>query len=340
MLNLVTGATGLLGSHVLVELTSRNQRVRAAYRNKEKITFVKTLFDYYFGALATDKWQHIDWVQADLLDIDDLKSLVEGSAHVYHCAALVSFFKADFEACIQQNRYVTAQLVDLSILYSVQHFCHVSSTAAIGAKGLAINENAKWIEGGQHSGYGISKRMAEKEVWRGIEEGLRAVIVNPCVILGPAAPKSPSLQMLNTAKKGLLFYTPGANAVVDARDVAWAMAELVAKNIYNERFLVVGPNQTFKALFSAFANRLHKKAPRIAAPKFLAFTFAAAHELWCHISKKRSGLSIETVRSAFEVHQYDCNKIQKQLSFNHTPLATIIENMVTGQDFIEKNTKI
>lgn len=337
-MNLVTGATGLLGSHVLIELTKRNLRVRAAYRNAQKQKAVQHLFTYYFKEQAGEKWALVEWVKADLLDIDDLKNVVQGSTTIYHCAALVSFFKADFEACIQQNRYVTANLVDLSIQYGVQHFCHVSSTAAIGGKEALVNEKSKWQEGAQHSGYGISKLMAEKEVWRGIEEGLTAVIVNPCVILGPAAPGSPSLQMLDTAKKGLKFYTSGANAVVDARDVAWAMAELVAKGVVRERFLVVGPQQTFRELFSVFAQNLGKNPPTIKAPKTLTLFFAAFHELWCHLSGKREGLTIETARSSQEVLRYDRNKIEKELSFKYTPLQDIISNMLAGQAFIEKNT--
>ena len=337
-MNLVTGATGLLGSHVLIELTKRNLRVRAVYRNAQKQKAVQQLFTYYFNEQAIEKWTLVEWVKADLLDIDDLKNLVKGSSTIYHCAALVSFFKADFEACIQQNRYVTANLVDLSIQYGIQHFCHVSSTAAIGGKETLVNEKSKWQEGARHSGYGISKLMAEKEVWRGIEEGLTAVIVNPCVILGPAAPGSPSLQMLDTAKKGLKFYTSGANAVVDARDVAWAMAELVAKGVVRERFLVVGPQQTFRELFSVFARSLGKTPPTIKAPKTLTLFFAAFHELWCHLSGKRDGLTIETARSSNEVLRYDRNKIEKELSFKYTPLQDIISNMIAGQAFIEKNT--
>lgn len=338
-MNLVTGATGLLGSHVLIELVKRKQPVRAAYRNPEKIAAVKLLFEYYFKADAAEKWAYIEWKPADLLDIDDLKQLVSGATNIYHCAALVSFFKADFETCIKQNRYVTADLVDLALQFGVSHFCHVSSTAAIGGKSALIDENAKWEEGGMHSGYGISKRMAEKEVWRGIEEGLQAVIVNPCVILGPAAPGSPSLQMLETARKGLLFYTSGANAVVDARDVAWSMVELVSQKITSQRFLVVGPHQSFKELFTAFAKQLGRGAPRIPAPRFLTMLVAAFHELWCHISGKRAGLTIETARSSHEVLKYSRNKIEKQLSFEYTPLQATLENMLAGQTYIEKNKK-
>ena len=335
-MNLVTGATGLLGSHVLVELVKNGQHCRASFRDAAKVQAVKRLFHYYFKEEAEEKWALIQWVQADLTDLVDIDQLVHGTDFVYHCAALVSFFKADFELCLQQNRYVTASLVDFSLKHKVKHFCHVSSTAAIGGAGKLVNEQTKWQVGGKHSGYGISKLLAEREVWRGIEEGLNAVIVNPCVILGPAAQGSPSLQILETAKNGLLFYTSGSNAVVDARDVALAMVRLVEKRVHNERFLIVGPQQSFKALFTQFALQIGNKPPKIAVSKRLTYLFAIMHELWCHVSGKRSGLSIETARSSHQNVQYDINKIKTELSFEYTPLDQIISNMIEGQAFITK----
>lgn len=335
-MNLVTGATGLLGSHVLLALVKNGQPCRASFRNASKVQEVKRLFHYYYQEEAEEKWALIEWVHADLTDLVDIEQLVQGADFVYHCAALVSFFKADFERCLQQNRYVTASLVDFSLKHKVKHFCHVSSTAAIGGAGKLVNEKTKWQVGGKHSGYGISKLLAEREVWRGVEEGLKAVIVNPCVILGPAAQGSPSLQMLDTAKQGLLFYTSGSNAVVDARDVAQVMVGLVEKGVHNERFLVVGPQQSFKDLFTQFALHLGKKPPRIAVAKKLTYLFAIVHELWCHVSGKRSGLSIETARSSHQNVQYDINKIKAELSFEYTPLDQIISNMVEGQAFITK----
>lgn len=335
-MNLVTGATGLLGSHVLIELVRNGQRCRASFRSKSKVREVQLLFDYYFQTKSHEMWSLIDWVEADLTDVVDLEQLVQGAEIVYHCAALVSFFKADFEQCLKQNRYVTAGLIDFSLKHNVKHFCHVSSTAAIGGAGKLVNEATKWQVGGKHSGYGISKLLAEREVWRGIEEGLNAVIVNPCVILGPAVKGSPSLQMLETAKNGLLFYTSGSNAVVDARDVAQAMNQLVEKGVVNQRFLVVGPQQSFKELFSQFAWQLGNKPPRVAVSKKLTYLFAIVHELWCHVSGKRSGLSIETARSSYQNVAYDINKIKAELSFEYTPLDQIISNMIQGQNFLNK----
>jgi hypothetical protein len=117
------------------------------------------------------------------------------------------------------------------------------------------------------------------------------------------------------------------------------MVELVSQKVTSQRFLVVGPHQSFKELFTAFAKQLGRGAPRIPAPRYLTLLVAAFHELWCHISGKRAGLTIETARSSHEVLKYSRNKIEKQLSFEYTPLQAIIENMLAGQTYIEKNKK-
>jgi nucleoside-diphosphate-sugar epimerase len=258
-------------------------------------------------------------------------------SHVYHCAALVSFFKADFEACIQNNRIVTANVVNFSLRNKVQKLCYVSSTAAVGvnSKGTSTEAN-KWEPGSDVSGYSVSKFLAEKEVWRGIEEGLNAVIINPCVIFGPGDWNSSSLAIFKAAKKGMPFFPPGSNAVVDARDVANAMFQLMKSNISKERFLCVGPNLTFKELFSRLSEKLGKKAPRYSSPKFIALFYALINELLGHITGKSSGISIESVHSGYKTITYDRSKIEKAIEIHFHTLDETIENVLKGSDYIKK----
>jgi nucleoside-diphosphate-sugar epimerase len=335
--NLVTGATGLLGSHVLIELCRKGQQTRALFRDEQKKQQVFDLFTYYFNDEAIVKWKLIEWQAADLLDITAIDQATKNIHTIYHCAAKVSFFKADFEACIQHNRHVTAHLVDFALKHGVALFCHVSSTAAIGASGSSIvTEESKWDVTTKHSGYGISKYLAEKEVWRGVEEGLQAVVVNPCVILGPAIDSSPSMQLIRTAKNGLRFYPSGTNSVVDVRDVALAMVSLCASSIRNERFLVVGAQLSFKDLMSQLSSAFHQKAPHLKAPRKLTLLLGMLNELKGHITGHRSGLSIETARSAYQSMQYSTNKIETALSFQFRPLSDTIENVLNGSDFLTK----
>jgi nucleoside-diphosphate-sugar epimerase len=333
---LVTGATGLLGSHLLIQLAEQGETCRALYRNKAKINDVHGLFCFYFREKAEEKWLSIEWVQGDLLDLSSLEEAMSGISHVYHCAALVSFFKADFEACIQQNRIATANVVNFSLRNKVEKLCYVSSTAAVGVntKGASTEAN-KWEPGSEVSGYSVSKFLAEKEVWRGIEEGLNAVIINPCVIFGPGDWNSSSLAIFKAAKKGMPFYPPGSNAIVDARDVANAMIQFMKSNISKERFLCVGPNLTFKALFSKLSEKLGKKEPRYSSPKFIALFYALINELLGHITGKSSGISIESVHSGYKTISYDRSKIEKAIPIHFHTLDETIENVLKGSAYVK-----
>ncbi|MBU3659334.1 MAG: NAD-dependent epimerase/dehydratase family protein [Flavobacteriales bacterium] len=329
---LVTGATGLLGSHLLYELISNGESCVALCHSKSKILQVTDLFKFYNPTKADEYLKKITWKEGDLLDIFFLKELFNGITHVYHCAAKVSFFKADFSECMRQNREATANVVNFCLKYKVEKLCYVSSTAAIGnnPKGLTT-ESDKWEIEDNNSGYSISKFSAEKEVWRGIEEGLSAVIINPCVILGPGNWESGSLSIFKTGKKGLLFYPSGSNATVDARDVAFCMRHLMNSNIQSERFLCVGTNQSFKDLFTNVCSIMKSSIPKYQAPKSIALFFATILEFFSRFSGKKSGLSVETVHSAYKNISYDVSKIKVAVPVKFKTLQETVENVLKAR---------
>lgn len=338
---LVTGATGLLGSHVLVELIQAGYtKIRALYRNEERIEEVKELFQYYFHREFVAKWRAIEWFQGDILDIPKMEEAMKDVTYVYHCAALVSFHRRDFNQLVKVNRLGTENMVNLALEHKVQHFCHVSSTAAIGKKGSfngEISEENKWEADAETSGYAHSKWMAEKEVWRGMEEGLNAVIVNPSVIIGPGNWDESSLTIFRTVSKGLRFYTPGANATVDARDVAKIMLQLVDASVTSERFLCIGSNQTFKELLSKIALRMGKKQPNIAAPRFLGELTWRVALLLAFLRGKKASLTKESVQSAYSTLAYSNEKIKNQLHFSFHNLGESIDNAVFYKEWQAKN---
>lgn len=335
---LITGATGLLGSHLLIQLTNQGHACRALYRNKDKIKDVKALFHFYFPEASTDKWNGIEWVPCDLLNLTEVDEAMSGVDYVYHCAALVSFFKADFEACIKNNRIATANIVNFSLKHQIKKLCYVSSTAAIGvnSKG-ATSENNKWAPGNEVSGYSVSKFLAEKEVWRGIEEGLTAVMINPCVIFGPGDWNSSSLAIFKAAKNGMPFYPPGSNAIVDVRNVVSAMIHLMESSVSKERFLCVGPNLRFQELFHSLSTALGKKDPKHTAPKFFALFYALMNELLGHITGKRSGVSIESVHSGYKSITYSREKLDKLVPQTYYSLDETIQNVLQGSKWIHEN---
>ena len=166
------------------------------YRCEKKKESVRSLFKYYIAKDYNLFFDRIEWIKSDILDIIDLRDAMEGAKQIYHCAGLVSFHKRDFNKLLKINYEGTSNIVNLALEIKNCKLCYVSSTAAIGGENNEyINEKSKWKNTPKTSGYSVSKYSAEREVWRAIQEGLNAVIVNPCVIIGAGNWKLSSLKI-------------------------------------------------------------------------------------------------------------------------------------------------
>lgn len=329
---LVTGGTGLLGSHLLVRLVQSQDKVRVLYRSTAKKESVQKVFTYYFKTEAAQFLEKLEWVEGDILDLYTLGQSFEGVTHVYHCAGFVSFAQRDFTKLMKINREGTANVVNFCLKYNIQKLVHVSSTAAIGGDDdQVISEQTKWIQSPETSGYSISKYSAEKEVWRGIEEGLKAVIVNPSVIFGAGNWEESSLTILRTVANGFPFYTNGSNAFVDARDVAEIMVQLMKSDVENERFLCLGESISFKELLSLIAKKLHKKPPSINTPKWMMGLTWRITAFLALFTRKSPAITKQSAKTAFGNKVYSNEKITKTLNFQFRTIEDTIENAVNGR---------
>lgn len=328
---LVTGGTGLLGGHLLVELTKSEDKIRAIYRSDKRIKSVEKLFQYYLGENYSDNWNKIEWFPADIVDIESVKNAFDAVKIVYHCAGFVSFSSSDFRECMKINREGTANMVNLCLHFNIEKFGYVSSVAAIGSvEGELITENCKWEKTPTTGGYSVSKYSAEKEVWRGIEEGLNAVIINPCVILGPGNWEETSLTIFKNVLKGMKFYPTGSNATVDARDVACCLIKLVKSKISNERFLCIGSNQTFQQLITEIAQQANVNVPKKPIAKKWLILIARVIEPINRLMGRKSPLSVNTVNSAYRKLAYDNTKITDATSHSFYTLRETIENSLNA----------
>lgn len=262
-MDLVTGGTGIVGSHALAELLQRGRSVRALVRPGTDTSIVRRVLRHYH-ADGDARFERITWVPGDLFDPQALRDAMDGVEHVYHAAALVSFDPRDKAALFATNITGTANVVNAALEQGVRRLCHVSSTASIGRRddGALTDEDTPYQQTRDTSPYTISKSDAELEVQRGIAEGLDAVLVNPCVVLGPGISGRSSMTMIERLRKGSRFYPPGANAVVDARDVATAMVRMTENGPSGERHLLIGENVTYQRLFGLIATAAGHQAPR------------------------------------------------------------------------------
>ncbi len=327
----VTGATGLLGSHLLFSLTDKQEAIRGLYRSSEKIEQVRKLFHYYDPSNAEARFNLIQWKECDILDIPKLESCIHEGDHVYHCAALVSFDKKDFKTLIRINRRGTENVVNVCLAKGARKLCHVSSTAALGGMDDPITEKTNWKNGPDVSGYSVSKYSAEKEVWRGIEEGLEAVIVNPCVILGAGSWDDSSLAIFKQVEKGISRYPSGSNATVDARDVAEIMIKLMDADISAQRYLCIGSNQSFKDLTTEIAVQLNRKPPSKPAPKSMVKAVKLITDPFLFILGKRSVITRDTLVSLFSDRRYSNEKVRLALNFEFRDLKEQVRNGIAGR---------
>lgn len=336
----VTGGTGLLGAHILVELAKRGKSIKALKRPTSQLSEVKTIFQFYFGDQYESKWELIHWVDGDILDVISLENGMKECDEVYHAAGLVSFIKKDFKKLLKINKRGTANVVNIALSLGVKKFAFVSSTAAIGRnkKSEFYTEESKWITAEENSNYAVSKFSAEMEVWRGEEEGLNVVIVNPSVIFGAGNWNESSLTMLKSIDKGLKFYTSGINAYVDARDVAYGLVELMEQNKFGEKYLTISENLDFKTLFTMMANQMGVVPPRMEAKPWMG-QIAWRLEAFLSWFGKKPQLTRETVRTAFSSSKYSNQKITNELSIDFIPIQKSIANSVQYQQFKSKNLK-
>jgi nucleoside-diphosphate-sugar epimerase len=118
---LVTGGTGLVGSHLLYELTSRGESVRALKRERSSTEFVDWVFKLY-NEEPSKLLQEIEWVDGDLLDYQSLLNATKGVQTVYHTGGIVSFNPLQSSSVIETNITGTGNLVDACMAQGVKKF--------------------------------------------------------------------------------------------------------------------------------------------------------------------------------------------------------------------------
>jgi dihydroflavonol-4-reductase len=325
---LITGATGLVGSHLILELVRSGNRVRAMKRQNSSLAMVNKVFSLY-SANPEELLTKIEWVEGDILDIFSLEDAMEGVEEVYHCAALVSFLPEDKKRLIRINTEGTANVVNAAIEKKVRKLCHASSIAALGRpenQADLIDENLVWKTSKHNSAYAVSKYGAEREVWRGTAEGLDAVIVNPSIVLGVAGPGMGSSRIFNTIWKGLKFYPPGKNGFVDVRDVAKAMILLMKSDIRNERFILNTGNLEYITLFRLMAEAMGKPAPAIPVNSMLSGLAWRVEKLRSMFTGVKPLITPETAHTAVQRYEYSGEKIKKELGFEFTPIEETVRH--------------
>jgi nucleoside-diphosphate-sugar epimerase len=320
----VTGGSGFLGSHLLRRLVENGEQVRALKRNLQSHTN---------GTALNNR---VEWVEGDVMNTSSLEKEMSGCEQVYHCAAKISFLPDERDEMMKLNVEGTANVVNTALATGVKKLLHVSSVAAIGrSRGTQlVNEETQWEDGAANSNYAISKFLAEREVWRGVAEGLDAVIVNPSLIIGPGNWNAGSPAFFKEVWKGLRFYTGGATGMVDADDVVTLMIKLMNSDVKNERFIIDAGSASFKDFFFMIADELNKKRPAVKVDKWMTEIFWRMEMIKYRIFGRTPLLTRETARISAGESLFDNSKIKKATAYEFIPVMTTIQK--TARKFLEE----
>lgn len=327
---LVTGGTGLVGSHLLYFLLKENNNVRAIHRKSSNLQAVKNVFEYYVSIEEAEfLFNKIEWQEADITEIPALKDAFKDITQVYHAAAYISFNPKHYNKLKKANIEGTANIVNLCLAHSIEKLCYVSSVATLGSSinGAKITEETHWNSEEKNNIYSITKYGAEMEVWRGTQEGLNAVIVKPGVILGEGFWNSGSGVIIKTASKGIPFYTDGSMGLVDVKDVVNAMVTAMQSSEKNTSYILVAENVKYRLLLSEIAKNLNVKLPKKRAPKWVLLAFSKIDWFISKIFRTKRILLKATVNSLYTDSNYSSLKIEKELNFTFTPIEKTLKRV-------------
>lgn len=317
---LVTGGTGLLGSHLLLSLARDGRKVRAIYRNADTLKRVRRVFSTP-GRDADDLFDHIEWFPADINDLPTLELAFEGVSLVYHCAALISFDPRDFRRLKKINIEGTAHIVNLCLAKGIKKLLYVSSIAAVGRSQDGRESDEDDFGPDPFPGvYAISKQAAEMEVWRGSQEGLTMVIINPGLIIGPGFWQEGSGAILRAGASGRLFAPPGGTGFVAVTDVVRIMRRLMDSGYRNERFIVISENRRYQEVLNRIAQACGKQGPKLLLPKSLLGILRYLDWLRTLISGHPRMLTKSTVAGLLNPTTYSNRKIREALNYTFEPL--------------------
>lgn len=321
---LVTGGTGLVGSHLLEQLISSGKKVRAIRRKSSQ-----NIFSENFS-------EKIEWVEGDVLDITSLKDAMQGVEQVYHCAGVVSFSPNEKNNIMKVNVDGTANMVNIALENKIKKMVQVSSMAALGRTEhqQLIDENTQWEESKLNSNYAISKRLGEMEMWRGMTEGLNGVIVNPSVILGAGDWANGALRFFGRVKKGMPFYSTHTTGFVDVRDVAKTMIALMESNISNERFIITAENWSYQQLFNEIADNFGMKRPSVKISPLLSSLAWRLEKIRKMITGGTPLVTRETARTVLNSFLYSNAKIKNALNYEFIPMKQTIKE--TCEQFLQE----
>ena len=253
---LVTGATGLVGANVVEALNHAGWRVRILRRPTSRMDALSDLA--YEEAIG------------DILDAPSLVDAMQGIDVVFHVAGAADYWRKGVDHLYRVNVDGTRTVVQAALKAGVGRLVHTSSVSAVGPApdpDHPVDERHEYTLPPHVFPYAHSKLMAEREVLKGVEQGLDAVIVNPSIVIGPRDVYLTTGSLFENMRRGLPVVPRGGSGVVDARDVALGHVAAAERGRTGQRYILSAENLSHMELARLIAEEMGVRPPLLELPR-------------------------------------------------------------------------
>jgi dihydroflavonol-4-reductase len=317
-MDLVTGATGFVGGHVVRALLAESRPVRCLARATSDTRTLAKL--------------SVKLVRRDLRDPGSLKAAVAGTDTLYHCAADYRLGVADPRELHESNVAGTDHVLGAAARAGVRRVVFTSSVGALGLRpaGAAADETTPVSIHEVVGAYKRSKFEAERVARAWAERGLHVVIVNPSTPVGERDWKpTPTGRIIVDFLNGRIpaYVDTGLN-IVDVRDVAAGHLLAAERGRPGERYILGNRNMTLLELLEALGRLAGRRAPWLRLPHVVPLAAAAVDTLVSRWRGRTPSLSLEAVRMSTHRMFFDASKAVRELGLPQSPVEDALGRAV------------
>ncbi|MEE9541697.1 MAG: hopanoid-associated sugar epimerase [Candidatus Bipolaricaulota bacterium] len=315
---LVTGATGFIGSSILRKLLAQGYQVRALVREQSNTRNLDEL--------------NIEVAFGDITNADSLGPALRGCTHLFHAAALYSFWVKERALLYKVNVDGTRNVLQAAKEAGIDRVVYTSSVAALAVPvGKIPTTEETPVDFTQIVGdYKKSKYYAEQVALEYARDGLPVVIVNPSFPVGPRdiKPTPTGQTILDFLNRKLPAYIETGVNVVDVEDVAVGHLLAAERGEIGQRYILGGTDMTMGQLLKTLSGITGLPAPRVRLPYLPILGLSYLNTAYCRLTMATPRMTPETIRMSRHHMYYDPTKAIRELGFPQTRPRAALEKAV------------
>lgn len=308
---LVTGANGFLGLNLVEQLVQHGWRVFALCQPGTDIRYLRQF--------------PVELVEGDICDAGRLTAAIPRRTDaVFHTAASTSLWSKHRAVQEKVNVAGTHNVVGACRDRGVRKLIHTSTWNTYGLGHPAISEETEQTGGLSTISYVRTKYLAEEEVRRGVAQGLDAVIVNPCHIMGRYDTRNWGRMFRMVAQSRLPGIPPLRGSFCHGEAVAQAQLAAVDHGKRGQNYLLPGVEASFTEVIAIIAELVGKPVPHRQIPVRAFKAIAYAKTAFSFLTGKEPEVTPDGVELMLNEPRIETDKAERELGYRRVPLREML----------------